>query len=131
MRIVRFSAGAACLLAAGCASSTSSPSGQEPGRERGPDGTVAYLIDVEASEPDVRIEVNGEDLGMAPLQVKVFGDKDGTFHNFGGFNYVIRAIPTQAGQYPQTKTFHTGGFFTQEDRIPKRVHFQMNMPTVP
>lgn len=94
-------------------------------RERGPDGTVAYTIQIEASEPEVKIEANGEYLGTAPLTHTLFADRDGTFHNFGSFDYVIRALPAGPGQYLQTKVFRTGGFFTQEDRVPKRIYFDM------
>lgn len=113
-------------LLPGCVSDSSPPNGVA--RERGPDGTVAYQVQIEASHPDVKIEANGEYLGSAPLVHTVFGDKDGTFHNFGSFDYVIRALPSGPGQYLQTKIFRTGGFFTQEDRIPKRIFFDMKQP---
>ena len=49
-----------CLAAiaafVGCA--TSESTAQKP--ERGPDGTIAYMVPIETSEPDVRIEVNGD-----------------------------------------------------------------------
>src|SRR5437660_7920401 len=64
-----------------------------PGVERGPHGTVAYDILVEASEPGARIEANGEYVGNTPVHLKVFGDRDGTFHDFGNFDYVIHASP--------------------------------------
>lgn len=98
--------------------------------ERGPDGTVAYLVQVEASEPGVKIEANGEYVGTAPTTIKIFGDKDGTFHHFGNFSYIIRALPTKPGQLVQEKTYGTGGWFTREDRIPSRIHFEMNLAPV-
>jgi hypothetical protein len=104
------------LLLTGCAS----PSG-----ERGPQSTVAYLVKIEASDPDVRIEANEEYVGKAPLALKVFGDPDGTFHNFGSSDFVIRAIPSNTNQFVQTKVFRTGGWFAQEDRIPKALYFDM------
>lgn len=110
--------GCSALLLSGCAS---------PGQvERGPQGTIAYSIAVEASEPEVRIEANNELVGMAPVTITVFGDRDGTFHNFGSQEYVIKAYPKNPAQSVQTKVFRTGGWFSQEDQIPKRLYFDMN-----
>jgi hypothetical protein len=94
--------------------------------EKGPHGTIAYLVEIEASEPGVRIEADQEYIGMTPCTVKIFGDKDGTFHNFGQSEYVLKAYPTKEGQSIQTKTFRTGWWFGKEDRIPKRIYFDMN-----
>ena len=111
----------AAVVLIGCASTGNHP-------EKGPDGTIAYLIDVESTEPGARIEVNNEDIGKIPLTLKVFGDKDGTFHNFGSFDYKVTAYPVRAGQQPQTKVFKTGGWFTSEDRIPKKLFFDFGPP---
>ncbi len=97
--------------------------------ERGPAGTIAYHVQIESSEPGVRIEVNNDYIGDAPLMLKIFGDKDGTFHNFGSPEYVIRALPVKPGQYIQTKVFRTGGWFSPEDMIPRRIFFDMRQPT--
>ncbi len=112
-------------LVVGCASP-----GPETGKpvERGPQGTIAYEVQVESNEPGVRIEANKEYVGTTPLVLKIFGDKDGTFHNFGSPNYVIQAIPVKPGQNLQTKLFHTGEAFTGEDKIPKRIFFDMAQP---
>src|SRR5262245_28460788 len=99
--------------------------------EHGPHGTIAYNVLVEASEPGVRIEVNGEYVGNAPLNLKIFGDKDGTFHDFGSYVYVIRALPVGTNQYVQTRVFRTGKMFTPQDRIPQRVFFDMNQVPPP
>jgi len=104
-------------LLAGCATTNT---------ERGPEGTIAYYVQVEASEPDVRIEANNDYIGKAPLTLKIFGDKDGTFHNFGSQDYVIRAFPNNTNQTVQTKVFATGRWFAQEDKIPKRIYFDMS-----
>ena len=32
-------------------------------------------------------------------------------------------------QAKQTKVFRTGGWFSQEDRIPKRIYFDMDQPS--
>lgn len=123
MRVDFGSVGLAALLI-GCA--TPLPPGAEPG----PDGTMAYNVLVEASSPRVRIEVNGEYAGEAPLQLKIFGDSDGTFHDFGEYSYEVRAFPSQGAtnEYVQTQIFGTGRMFSSEDKIPGRIYFQMNQP---
>src|SRR2546421_7412104 len=87
-----------------------------PGAEPGPHGTIAYDVLVEASEPGARIEANGEDVGTAPVHIKIFGDTDGTFHDFGSYYYVVRAMPLSTNQFPQTRMFRTGRGFTPEDQ---------------
>jgi len=107
-----------CALAlAGCATTD----GERP--EKGKDGTIAYLVEVDSSEPGARIEVNSDSVGTTPITIKVFGDKDGTFHNFGSYEFKVTAYPSRAGQQPQSKVFKTGGWFTGEDRIPKKLFF--------
>lgn len=121
MHMPFFSAIALAALFVGCATNTNV--------ERGPNGTIAYYVQVESSEPGVRIEANNDYVGQAPLTLKIFGDKDGTFHNFGSYKYVIRALPTGTNQFVQTKVFDTGGWFTSEDRIPHRIYFDMHQRT--
>jgi hypothetical protein len=113
-----------CVTMLGCATIP-------PGAERGPDGTMAYDVLIEASEPGARIEANGELLGNAPLHLKIFGDPDGTFHDFGSDFYVIRALPVATNQYPQVRWFGTGRWFGPEDHIPERIYFDMNQPPPP
>ena len=113
---------AATTLFAGCASTP-------PGTERGPDGTIAYQVQVESSDPGARIEVNNDYIGKTPLTFKVWGDKDGTFHNFGSQDYIVRAYPENTNQFVQTKIFRTGGWFSAEDKIPGRIYFDMNQKT--
>ena len=103
----------------GCATNTAQNA------ERGLGGTIAYKVELESSTPGARIEVNEDYIGKTPLTLTIFGDKDGTFHNFGSKDYVIRAFPVSTNQYPQTKVFRTGGWFSEEDRIPKRIYFDM------
>src|ERR1044071_4331600 len=98
---------AAAALLAGCQTIP-------PGAERGPDGTMAYEVMVDASAPGARLEVNGEMVGETPLRVKIFGDADGTFHDFGSYYYTIRALPIATNQYPQMRVFRTGHLFTPE-----------------
>jgi S1-C subfamily serine protease len=98
--------------------------------ERGPQGTIAYTVHVESSEPGVKIEADGNYIGTTPCTLKIFGDKDGTFHNFGNHDYIVRATPSQQGELQQTKVYHTGGWFTSEDRIPNRIYFEMELVPV-
>ena len=109
---------AAAGLVAGCDTTP-------PGAERGPHGTIAYTVPLTASPPGARIDVNGEYVGNAPLTLKLFGDKDGTFHDFGSYYFVIRAFPLTTNQFPQVRYFRTGRF-GPEDRIPKEIYFDMN-----
>ena len=106
-------------LLAGCATFP-------PGAERGPHGTMAYDVIVEASEPGALIEANGEQIGNTPVHLKVFGDPDGTFHDFGSYQYVIRALPLATNQFAQVRAFATGRGFTREDLIPPQIYFDMN-----
>ena len=91
--------------------------------ERGPDGTIVYKVPVETSEPGGRIEVNGESIGTAPLILKIYGDPDGTFHSFGGYEFVVRAYPPEANRPPLTKVYKTGALFAAEDKIPEKIYF--------
>lgn len=102
-----------------------------PGAERGPHGTMAYLVPVEASEPGVIIYANGQKAGTAPLTLKIFGDTDGTFHDFGSYEFVVQAVPLKTNQFVQTRVFQTGKMFTPQDRIPDRISFDMNTPPPP
>jgi len=112
---------AAIGLLAGCESIP-------PGAERGPNGTMAYLVEIEASEPGVGIEANQQYIGTTPLTLKIFGDPDGTFHDFGSDFYIIQAFPSSTNQFVQTATFRTGHLFSPEDRIPRKIFFDMNKP---
>jgi hypothetical protein len=102
-----------------------------PGAERGPHGTMAYDVLIEASPPGARIEANGESIGNTPVHLKIFGDRDGTFHDFGSYYYIIQAFPLVTNQFVQTKVFGTGRNFSHEDYIPKHVYFDMNQNTPP
>lgn len=112
---------AAIGLLAGCESTP-------PGVERGPHGTIAYDVAIESFPPGARIEANGQIIGNAPLHLKIFGDKDGTFHDFGSYYYLIRALPVATNQFVQTRVFRTGRMFTPEDHIPQRIDFDMSQP---
>jgi len=112
---------AALGLLAGCSSIP-------PGAERGPDGTMAYNVLIEASEPGATIKANGEDIGKTPVTLKIFGDADGTFHDFGSYFYIIEAFPLQTNQFYQVRQFRTGHLLTPEDYIPRHIFFDMNHP---
>src|SRR5882724_5803502 len=89
--------GLVALIGGGCAGNP----GTQP--ERGPNGTIAYHVKIESSEPGARVEVNEEFVGVTPTEVRIWGDTDGTFHNFGASDFTIRVFPVRAGQSPQTK----------------------------
>src|ERR1041384_3406844 len=89
-----------------------------PGVERGPHGTIAYDVLIEASEPGARIEANGESVGNTPVHLKIFGDTDGTFHDFGSYFYVVPALPLTTNQFAQVRFFGTGRHWAPADRIP-------------
>jgi hypothetical protein len=103
-----------------------------PGAEPGPHGTMAYYVPVNSSPPDAQIEVNGQIVGRTPLRLKIWGDPDGTFHDFGSYYYVVRALPADTNQYPQTIAYNTGRAWGVEDRIPHEINFDMSRkPTEP
>ena len=118
-RHATFTALAVGLGLCGCATGPSAKS------ERGPGGTIAYRVQVESSTPGARIEVNEDYVGKTPLTITIFADKDGTFHNFGSKDFIVRAIPASTNQFPQMKVFRTGGWFSEEDRVPSRIFFDM------
>ncbi|MDB6125757.1 MAG: hypothetical protein JWQ71_4750 [Pedosphaera sp.] len=114
----------AALLFAGCQSIP-------PGAERGPNGTMAYDVLVDASAPGARIRANGADMGNTPVHLKIYGDPDGTFHDFGSYAYVVEALPLTTNQFAQTRYFQTGHLMTPEDHIPPQIYFDMNQPPPP
>ncbi len=121
-KFVFFGSALGAIFMAGCA--TPLPPGAEPG----PNGTMAYDVLIESSPPGARIEANGEPIGNAPLHLKIFGDRDGTFHDFGSASYEVRAMPVGTNQFVQTRWFGTGQMFGPEDKIPHRIYFDMSQP---
>jgi hypothetical protein len=89
---------------------------------------MAYDVLVDASPPGAQIVVNGQNVGNTPVHIKIFGDPDGTFHDFGSFYYVVQANPVANNQFPHTRYFRTGHLMAGEDRIPQRIFFDMNRP---
>lgn len=119
---------ATIAIVAGCASSSNSRTSTAAQPEAGPDGTIVYLVPVESSEPGARIQVNGETVGTTPMVLKINGDKDGTFHNFGSYDFIVRAYPPGEGRPSQTKVFKTGAIFAKEDKIPEKIYFDFGPP---
>jgi hypothetical protein len=97
-----------------------------PDAESGPHGTIAYYVKVESSEPGVSIETNHVYAGTAPLRLKVFGNKDGSFHNFGSPEYVVGALPLTTNQFLQTQSFRTAGKSAPGANIPGLIFFDLN-----
>jgi hypothetical protein len=110
----------AASIVTGCGST---PSASQVIRAPGPEGTVVYEVPVDASEPGARIEVNGESMGTTPMVLNIFGDRDGTFHNFGSYDYIVRAHPPGTGRRSVTKVYRTGALMAKEDRIPDKIYF--------
>ena len=102
-----------------------------PGVEQGPHGTIAYDVQIESVPPGAKIEANGQVVGSAPLHLKIFGDKDGTFHDFGSYYYIVRALPLSTNEFVQTRVFRTGHLFSPEDHIPQRIDFDMSQRPPP
>ncbi len=70
--------------------------------ERGPDGTVAYNVPIDSSEPGAKLEVNGQSAGVTPVVLKIFGDRDGTFHNFGSADFMVIAHSANSSEMRST-----------------------------
>jgi hypothetical protein len=73
--------------------------------------------------------VNQEYVGETPLTITLYGDSDGTFRR--PMDYIIRAYPVHPGQTLQTKFYTGGGPGIEEDRIPQRIYFDLNLQRAP
>jgi hypothetical protein len=84
------------------------------------------------SEPvGARIEVNDDYVGDAPIALKI--PQDAQDPGYFTKNTVIRALPTQGGDYVQAKVFvgNISGV-SYGDRIPSRIYFNMHLgPATP
>jgi hypothetical protein len=120
-KLVSLGALASIALFAGCNT-------LPPGAEPGPSGTMAYNVTIEASEPGAIIKANGQDIGHTPVTLKIYGDTDGTFHDFGSYYYVIQASGVASNQFTQTRVYRTGHLFTPEDMVPRSIFFDMSKP---
>jgi len=119
--LIPYGCAVAAALFTGCASRP-----HDPNMERGPHGTYIYDMLVEASPAGAHIEVNGTVVGDAPLHLKIYGDRNGTFHDFGSCYYTIRAFPLATNQFTQLRVFGTGRRGTRDDHIAERIYFDMN-----
>lgn len=118
--LLRFSPAALAAVLLGCSST--------PPGEKGPQGTQAFYVQVQASREDIRIETNNVFAGNSPLTLKIFGDKGGTFHNFGAPQYTIRAAPASTNGISPTQVFKTGQGSSPGDKIPGTIFFDMDRP---
>lgn len=123
MKVICISVALAAIFVSGCATT------EDPNVEKGPQNTIAYNVPVESNLPGTKIEVNYQVIGVAPLSVKIFGDRDGTFHNFGNDEYIVRAYPPDSSYYPKTQIFKTGAFSIKDDLIPKKITFNFDPNT--
>lgn len=123
MKVIWISVALAAIFVSGCATT------EDPNVEKGPQGTIAYNVPIESNLPGTKIEVNYQVIGTAPVTVKIFGDRDGTFHNFGNDEYTVRAYPGDSSYYPKTQIFKTGAFSIKDDMIPKKITFNFDPTT--
>jgi PEGA domain len=76
--------------------------------------------------PGERIEINDNYVGDAPITVELAQRGD-----YFDEDTVIRAIPTEGGDYPQTKRFLTSDPWyhpgSAGDKIPSRIFFNMHL----
>ena len=119
LRVLAFAALAAVLLS--CSST--------PKADKGPESTKAFYVQVQASREGVSIETNNVFAGKAPFVLRLMGDQDGTFHNFGAPEYVVRAVPETTNAYIPTQVFKTGDKSSPGDRIPGLIFLDMNNPS--
>lgn len=109
------------LLSFGC----KTPAGKRV--EHGPFGTIAYYVPIDSSEPGARIQVDGEFVGTTPMMLRIYGDRDGTFHDFNSYDFVVRAFPPGAGRRSVAKVYRTGALGAPEDKIPERIYFNFQL----
>jgi hypothetical protein len=100
-----------------------------PKADKGPESTKAFYVQVQASREGVSIETNNVFAGKAPLVLRLMGDQDGTFHNFGAPEYVVRAVPETTNAFIPTQAFKTGDKSSPGDRIPGLIFLDMSNPS--
>jgi hypothetical protein len=111
-------------LATGLLSCSSTPKA-----DKGPESTKAFYVQVQASREGVSIETNNVFAGKAPFVLRLMGDQDGTFHNFGAPEYVVRAVPETTNAFIPTQAFKTGDKSSPGDRIPGLIFLDMSNPS--
>ena len=103
----------------GC--STTKPKAEQENKE-----LAGFYLRVESSEPGATVETNSVYAGKTPLVLKILGDKDGTFHDFGTPQYVVHVLPVNANYFPQTQVFNAGTKTSPGSRIPTLLFFDMS-----
>src|SRR5580700_5892476 len=63
------------------------------------------------------------------MNLKIFANRNGNFHDFGSSYYLIRAYPLAANQFQQSRVFWTGRHGTPKDKVPARIYFDMTQNT--
>ena len=81
-----------------------------------PRPTATKTIQIIADSPGVRIEVNGDYVGDAPISITVPTD-----HAKFTKVTIIRATPTLQGEYMQSK------YFDATSEVPSRILFSMGL----
>ena len=83
-------------------------------------GDIAFAVQVLSDPPGARIEVNGDYIGDAPCTIEVYGDKN----RMCSRPVTIVAIPSEAGQYSQTKAVSADAL------VPHKILMAMNLGPV-
>lgn len=120
MKLLAFTSASIALAAflAGCST-------KAPQASVAPAGTVPYDILITANGSGARVTVNGEDMGNTPLHLKVYGDRDGSFHDYGSYSFLVSAHPLTSDQFVQTRVFATNRNTAGGDAIPQAIQFDM------
>lgn len=116
-------------VAAGC-SSTLQTAQQRSASQAQAKPAEQKEIQIISDPPGARIEVNQDYVGDAPITIKV-----PQINGYFAQNTVIRALPTEAGDYVQTKSFIAGQSTMEEavslgtwgDEIPSRILFDTRL----
>jgi hypothetical protein len=86
-----------------------------------------YTTKVISDPPGARIELDGDYIGDAPLEIRWEGwSANRVFYK----DHTLRALPIHEGQYVQSKFFRNG-VFEPRDQIPKTILFVMNLSEAP
>lgn len=91
--------------------------------------TRTYTTKVISDPPGARIELDGDYIGDAPLEIQWEGwSLNGLFYR----DHTVKALPIYEGQYVQSKFFRGGLMFRgPRDPVPKTILFVMSLATVP
>jgi hypothetical protein len=94
---------------------------------------VNKTISIDSDPQGIRVEVNGDDLGVTPTTFTVRANHKGNFAGGWGDtpSVVFVAFPPSGtpGLYKQTKIFSPSGFMDAGDRVPARIYFDMHLET--